>query len=220
MSFVNFRKKEINFKIVYYGPGRSGKTTNLERIHALMPDDVKGNMTMLSTQEDRTLYFDFLPLKSDAIPGFVSRFQLYTVPGQPIYDKTRQLVLIGADAVVFVADSQWEQMENNVVSFDDLKMNLKAHNTSLEALPYLLQFNKRDLPNVAPIKYMDFLMNQGETRTTFIDAIATKDIGVDVTLNLICKMVMAKFIKDNNMSPGNLDQATTVAVPQPERVHA
>jgi hypothetical protein len=214
MSFVNFRKKEINFKIVYYGPGRSGKTTNLERIHAMMPDDIKGNMTMLSTQEDRTLYFDFLPLKSNAIPGFTTRFQLYTVPGQPIYDKTRQLVLIGSDGVVFVADSQWEQMENNVLSFEDLKVNLKSHNSSLEALPYVLQFNKRDLPNVAPIKYMDFLINQGETRTTYVDAIAMKDIGVDVTLNLICKMVMAKFIKDNNMSATNIEETASVAVTQ------
>jgi signal recognition particle receptor subunit beta len=219
MSFVNFRKKEINFKIVYYGPGRSGKTTNLERIHTMMPDDIKGNMTMLSTQEDRTLYFDFLPLKSNAIPGFTTRFQLYTVPGQPIYDKTRQLVLIGSDGVVFVADSQWEQMENNVLSFEDLKINLKTHNTSLELLPYVLQFNKRDLPNVAPIKYMDFLINQGGTRTTYVDAIATKDIGVDVTLNLICKMVMAKFIKDNNMSPGGLDEASSVAVTETEKSH-
>jgi mutual gliding-motility protein MglA len=217
MSFVNFRRKEINLKIVYYGPGRSGKTTNLERIHSMMPDDVKGNMTMLSTQEDRTLYFDFLPLRSDAIPGFTSRFQLYTVPGQPIYDKTRQLVLIGTDGIVFVADSQWEQMENNAISFKDLKTNLKSHNSSLESLPYILQFNKRDLPAVAPIHYMDFLLNQGETRTTYIDAVATQDIGVDVTLNLICKMVMAKFIQDNNMSPANLEKTAEVAVQQAEK---
>lgn len=212
MSFVNFRKKEINFKIVYYGPGRSGKTTNLERIHTMMPDDVKGKMTMLSTQEDRTLYFDFLPLKSDAISGFTSRFQLYTVPGQVIYDKTRQLVLIGADGVAFVADSQWDKMEENVQSFEDLKTNLKSHNTSLEQIPYVLQFNKRDLPAIAPIHYMDFLLNQGDTRTTYVDAVAAKEIGVDVTLNLICKMVMAKFIHDNNMSPGAIDKESNIAV--------
>jgi len=217
MSFVNFRKKEISLKIVYYGPGLSGKTTNLERIHAMMPDDVKGKMTMLSTKEDRTLYFDFLPLRSDAIPGFISRFQLYTVPGQPIYDKTRQLVLTGVDGVVFVADSQWEQMENNSISFEDLKTNLKTHNASLENLPYILQFNKRDLPAIAPIHYMDFLLNQGDTRTTYIDAVAVKDIGVDVTLNLVCKMVTAKFIQDNNMSSDNLNKAADVAVPQVEQ---
>lgn len=212
MSFVNFSKKEINFKIVYYGPGRSGKTTNLERIHALMPPDVKGNMVMLSTQEDRTLFFDFLPLRSDAITGFTSRFQIYTVPGQPIYDKTRQLVLIGADGVVFVADSQWEQMENNVQSFEDLKKNLEHHKTTLSKMPYVLQFNKRDLPNVAPVHYMDYMLNQGEYSTTYTSAIAAKDVGVDTTLNLICKMVMAKFIRDNNMTPGKVEEASEIAL--------
>lgn len=212
MSFVNFSKKEINFKIVYYGPARSGKTTNLERIHALMPSDVKGKMAMLSTQEDRTLYFDFLPLRSDAITGFVSRFQLYTVPGQPIYDKTRQLVLIGADGVVFVADSQWEQMENNVGSFKDLEINLAVHKTSLQDLPFVIQFNKRDLPNVAPQDYMEFLLNSGTVTTTCLPAVAAQDVAVDSTLNLICKMVMAKFIRDNNMESRSLETEASVAI--------
>lgn len=214
MSFVNFSKKEINFKIVYYGPARSGKTTNLERIHALMPNDVKGKMAMLSTQEDRTLYFDFLPLRSNAITGFTSRFQLYTVPGQPIYDKTRQLVLIGADGVVFVADSQWEQMENNVGSFKDLEVNLAVHKTSLQELPFVIQFNKRDLPNVAPQDYMEFLLNNGQVTTTCLPAVAAQDVAVDTTLNLVCKMVMAKFIRDNNMEPGNIEAASDVAIQQ------
>lgn len=217
MSFVNFSKKEINFKIVYYGPGRSGKTTNLERIHAMMPTDVKGNMVMLSTQEDRTLYFDFLPLRSDAITGFTSRFQIYTVPGQPIYDKTRQLVLIGADGVVFVADSQWEKMEENVQSIQDLKTNLAIHKTSLSVIPYVLQYNKRDLPNVAPVHYMDYLLNQGETTTTATSAIAAQDVGVDTTLNLICKIVMAKFIRDNNMAPGAVEATADIAMQATEK---
>lgn len=212
MSFVNFRNKEINFKIVYYGPARSGKTTNIERIHTMMPDDVKGKMTMLSTQEDRTLYFDFLPLQSDAITGFVSRFQLYTVPGQPIYEKTRQIVLTGADGVVFVADSQWDQMENNLESFADLKNNLKVHNLSLNEMPYVLQFNKRDLPNIAPLHYLDFILNQEEIKTAYLDAIAVKSVGVDITLNLVCKMVMAKFIEDNKMSKGGVEKTDNIAV--------
>ena len=214
MSFVNFSKKEITFKIVYYGPGRSGKTTNLERIHAMMPDDVKGNMAMLSTQEDRTLYFDFLPLRSTAIPGFTSKFQLYTVPGQPIYDRTRQLVLIGADGVVFVADSQWDKMEENVESLEDLKTNLQTHKTSLDAMPYVIQFNKRDLPEVAPVHYLNFLLNHGETRTVCFNAVACKGVGVDVALNMICKMVMAKFIHDNHMAPGGIAEANDIAVHQ------
>jgi signal recognition particle receptor subunit beta len=212
MSFVNFGTREITFKIVYYGPALSGKTTNLERIHTLMPKDVKGDMAMLSTQQDRTLYFDFLPLKSDAIKGYTSKFQLYTVPGQPIYDRTRRLVLTGADGVVFVADSQWDQMQNNVESLEDFKNNLKIHNTTLEEMPYLLQFNKRDLDNVAPPHYLDFLLNQGEKRVTYVNAVAKDCIGVDTTLNIICKMVMAKFIQDNNISQANLEQTSSIAV--------
>ncbi|MDI6775605.1 MAG: hypothetical protein QME60_09545, partial [Verrucomicrobiota bacterium] len=118
MAFVNFARREISFKIVYYGPALCGKTTNLEKLHEVMPEDVRGEMTMLSTRQDRTLYFDFLLLKSDAIKGFVSRFQLYTVPGQPIYNETRRLVLTSVDGLVFVAASQWEEMENNSDSFE------------------------------------------------------------------------------------------------------
>ncbi|MDA0576683.1 MAG: gliding-motility protein MglA, partial [Verrucomicrobia bacterium] len=126
MSFVNFEKKEISFKIVYYGPPMGGKTTNLSHLHEVMPSGVRGNLTMLSTQQDRTLYFDFLPLQSSVIKGFISRFQLYTVPGQPIYDRTRRIVLTGADAIVFVADSQWAQMTANAESLENLNTNLVA----------------------------------------------------------------------------------------------
>lgn len=199
MAFVNFGKKEINFKIVYYGPPLCGKTTNLEYLHASMPDHLKGQMTMLSTREDRTLYFDFLPLKSDAIKGFISRFQLYTVPGQPVYDQTRRIVLTGADGIVFVADSQWDQMENNVSSFKNLQENLNTHKRSLNDTPYVLQFNKRDLPNVAPSHYMDFLLNQGETRAEYFDVVAISGEGVYESLNLICRIVMAQFIEANKM---------------------
>jgi small GTP-binding protein len=200
MSFVNFGKKEINFKIVFYGPPLCGKTTNLEQLHEIMPDDVKGKMTMLSTQEDRTLYFDFLPLKSDAIKGFTSRFQLYTVPGQTVYNQTRRIVLTGTDGLVFVADSQWDEMEHNVESFENLQENLITHNRSLDETPYVLQFNKRDLDAIAPPEYMDFLLNQREAKAMYFEAVAMNGIGVDETLNMICKMVMAQFVKENNMS--------------------
>jgi mutual gliding-motility protein MglA len=194
MSFVNFGKREINFKVVYYGPPLCGKTTCLEFLHQIMPDNVKGQMTMLSTQQDRTLYFDFLPLRSNAIKGFVSRFQLYTVPGQAIYNQTRRLVLTGVDGLVFVADSQWEMMEPNVESFANLEENLSTYNRALDDIPYVLQFNKRDMPSVAPNHYMDYLLNRRTKKAIYFESVATKGAGVQEALNMICKMVMAQFI--------------------------
>jgi len=170
MAFVNLEKREINFKIVYYGPPLSGKTTNLEYLHSVMPENARGDMTMLSTREDRTLYFDFLPLKSDVIRNFVSRFQLYTVPGQTIYNQTRRIVLTGVDGVVFVADSQWEEMEHNSESFMNLQENLQTYNRKLEEIPYLLQFNKRDLPDIAQVEHMDFMLNQLDEKAQFLES--------------------------------------------------
>lgn len=199
MSFVNFDKKEISFKIVYYGPPMGGKTSNLAYLHDVMPAGVRGDLTMLSTQQDRTLYFDFLPLQSTVIKGFISRFQLYTVPGQPIYDRTRRIVLTGADGVVFVADSQWSQMASNADSFENLKANLIAHGRSLDTTPYVIQLNKRDLPEVAPAAYMEFMLNRGEWRADCIEGVAVKGTGVTATLNRICKLVLAQFIEEHHM---------------------
>jgi signal recognition particle receptor subunit beta len=204
MSFVNFGKREINFKIVYYGPPLGGKTTNLEHLHSVIPDESRGPMTMLSTRQDRTLFFDFLPLQSNAIKGFVSRVQLYTVPGQTIYNQTRRLVLNSVDGVVFVADSQWDQMENNVESFSNLEENLKSYGLALNDVSYVLQFNKRDLPNIAPVHYMDFMLNQRESKAPGFEAVAVDGGGVHDTLNMVSKMVMAKFIEDHSM-PVNED---------------
>ncbi len=146
MSLVNFTTREITCKIVYYGPGRSGKTTNLQYIYTQVPDDRKGRMVSLATQTDRTLFFDFLPLDLGTISGFTTKFQLYTVPGQVYYNATRKLVLQGADGVVFVADSQVRQMDENVESLQNLQSNILEHGIDVRALPLVLQYNKQDLP--------------------------------------------------------------------------
>ena len=147
MSLVNYQTREITCKIVYYGPGRSGKTTNLHYIYGQVPEDRKGKMVSLATQTDRTLFFDFLPLDLGTISGFSTRFQLYTVPGQVYYQTTRKLVLQGADGVVFVADSQARQLEENIESFQDLHQNLSEQSVDPRAIPLVIQYNKQDLPS-------------------------------------------------------------------------
>ena len=146
MSLVNYATREITCKIVYYGPGRSGKTTNLHYIYGQVPDERKGKMVSLATQTDRTLFFDFLPLDLGTISGFTTRFQLYTVPGQVYYQATRKLVLQGADGVVFVGDSQRRQLEENVESMQDLHANLAEHGIDARTVPLVIQYNKQDLP--------------------------------------------------------------------------
>src|ERR1700745_2918754 len=146
MSIINYASREIQFKIVYYGPALCGKTTNLGYIHKRINPDNRGDLVSLWNAADRTLFFDFLPLNAVVIKGFVTKFQLYTVPGQVIYNATRQLVLRSTDGVVFVADSQWEKMEENVESFKNLAENLALQNVNLDDMPLVLQYNKRDLP--------------------------------------------------------------------------
>jgi signal recognition particle receptor subunit beta len=146
VSLVNFTTREITCKIVYYGPGRSGKTTNLQYIYGRVPDDRRGQMVSLATQTDRTLFFDFLPIELGAISGFTTRFQLYTVPGQVYYNATRKLVLQGADGVVFVADSQARQLDENVESMQNLHANLLEQGLDVRTIPMVLQYNKQDLP--------------------------------------------------------------------------
>src|SRR3954467_15909386 len=150
MSLVNFTAREITCKIVYYGPGRSGKTTNLQYIFGRVPESRRGRMVSLATQTDRTLFFDFLPLDLGTISGFTTRFQLYTVPGQSYYAATRKLVLQGADGVVFVADSRRRQMDENVESFQDLHEPLAGHALDPRTVPIVLQYNKQDLPRELP----------------------------------------------------------------------
>ena len=159
MSFINYSSREINCKIVYYGPGLCGKTTNLQYIYNKTNPEAKGKMISLATETERTLFFDFLPLSLGEIRGFRTRFHLYTVPGQVFYDASRKLILKGVDGVVFVADSQVERMEANIESLDNLRINLKEQGYDLDKVPFVMQYNKRDLPNAVPVEELRKVLN-------------------------------------------------------------
>jgi mutual gliding-motility protein MglA len=201
MAFVNYASREIQLKIVYYGPALCGKTTCLEVIHRMVRDDHKGSLTSLDTAKDRTLFFDFMPLVADAVKGFTTRFQMYTVPGQVMYNMTRRIVLRGVDGVVFVADSQWAEMAANVDSFQNLIENLKLQGANLDDIPYVLQYNKRDLPGVAPIHYLEFLLNNRGVQHPSFPSVATDGTGVFDALNMISRLVLHKFVKGAAAKP-------------------
>ena len=200
MAIINQATKELQVKIVYYGPALGGKTTNLVQVHdhVQTSEGNKGKLVSLATSSDRTLFFDFLPIEAVAIRGFRTKFQLYTVPGQVIYNTTRQLVLRGVDGIVFVADSQYEKMEENVKSFHNLEENLKTLDLDLKEIPYVLQYNKRDLPNAAPVEYMEFLLNNREVQVPSFTGTAHKCQGIFETLNMITRMLLHKFINEGN----------------------
>ena len=188
MSFINYAAREINVKIVFYGPGLCGKTTNLQYIYEKSSPQQKGKLISLATETDRTLFFDFLPLDLGAVRGFKTRFHLDTVPGQVFYDASRKLILKGVDGVVFVADSQEARMDANVESLRNLEDNLSENGFELKTVPYVLQFNKRDLPSAMLVDDMYRLLNfKGEP--TF-EAVATKGIGVFETLKAVAKQVL------------------------------
>ena len=193
MSFINYLSREINCKIVYYGPGLCGKTTNLQHIYQKTNPDVKGKMISLATETERTLFFDFLPLALGEIRGFKTRFHLYTVPGQVFYDASRKLILKGVDGVVFVADSQIERMEANIESLDNLKVNLREQGYELDKIPYVVQYNKRDVPNAAPLEEMQKLCNP--LGVPEYEACATTGEGVFETLKAVAKLVLADLKK-------------------------
>jgi len=200
MAAINYASKEIYFKIVYYGPGMCGKTTNLQYIHSSLDNERKGNLVSLATEGDRTLFFDFLPVDAARVHDFVTKFQLYTVPGQVYYNSTRKMVLKGVDGIVFVADSQYQKMEENVESFRNLEENLKEYNYNLDEIPCVLQFNKRDLPEVAPTYYPDFLLNRRSRRMYSFESVATTGQGVFPTLNQISKLVLHKMNNELKIS--------------------
>ena len=193
MSFINFPAREINCKLVYYGPGLGGKTANLQWIYENTGSNLKGKMISLATETDRTLFFDFLPLDLGSIRGFTTRFHLYTVPGQVFYDASRKLIPKGVDGVVFVADSQEERMEANIESIRNLEQNLKEHGFELATIPYALQFNKRDLPNVLAVEEMYRTLNYKREPT--FEAVATTGIGVFDTLKSVAKQILIELKK-------------------------
>jgi hypothetical protein len=199
MAIINQASKELQVKIVFYGPAVCGKTTNLVQVHDHVQAVAgnKGKLVSLATSSDRTLFFDFLPIEAMAIKGFKTKFQLYTVPGQVIYNTTRQLVLRGVDGIVFVADSQYDKMEENVKSFENLEENLRSLNLKLDDIPFVLQYNKRDMPNAAPIEFMDYLLNNREEQVPAFPACAHKCEGVFETLNMITRLLLQKFIAES-----------------------
>ena len=193
MSFINYSSREINCKIVYYGPGLCGKTTNLHYIYKKTNPDSKGKMISLATETERTLFFDFLLLALGEIRGFKTRFHLYTVPGQVFYDASRKLILKGVDGLVFVADSQVERMEANVESVENLRINLAEQGYNLDAVPYVVQYNKRDLPNAVPVAEMKKALNPRGVPD--FEAIASEGNGVFDTLKAIAKQVIMELKK-------------------------
>jgi len=193
MTFINYAAREINCKIVYYGPGLGGKTTNLQYIYNKTAPERKGKMISLATEADRTLFFDFLPLDLGNIRGFSTRFHLYTVPGQVFYDASRKLILKGVDGVVFVADSQPERMEANVESIRNLESNLKDHGFDLVTMPMALQFNKRDIAGAVPSDEMYRMLNYKREPT--FEAVATDGRGVFDTLKAVAKQVLVELRK-------------------------
>jgi signal recognition particle receptor subunit beta len=213
MVSINYSAREVCCKIVYYGPGLSGKTTNLQYVHAKVPQNTRGKLISLATEADRTLYFDFLPINIGTINGFTAKFQLYTVPGQVYYNATRKLVLRGVDGVVFVADSQPDKMDENIESLTNLEENLLEYGYNLDELPMVIQYNKRDLPGVLPVDALNARLNP--RRLPCFEASASIGNGVFDTLKLVIKLVLEKA--KSVQAPGSA-HAQPAAATQPRAV--
>jgi signal recognition particle receptor subunit beta len=211
MVQINFALKEVNCKIVYYGPGMSGKTTNLEIVHQKAPEENKGELTSISTDGDRTLFFDFMPLDLGNVAGMRTKFQLYTVPGQVYYNSTRKLVLQGVDGVIFVADSDPDKMDENIESYDNLIENLQEYGKDVRELPHVIQYNKRDLPNALSVEEMDKQMNKFGVPT--FEAIAKTGEGVFPTLKVLAGMVLESIDRMDNRRAQ--PKAPAAEAPQP-----
>jgi len=191
MTFINYASREINCKIVYYGPGLCGKTTNLQFIYEKTNPNSKGRLISLATETDRTLFFDFLPLDLGTVRGFKTRFHLYTVPGQVFYDASRRLILKGVDGVIFVADSQQERREANIESLQNLEANLKTQGFDMRVTPYVLQLNKRDLPTATPAA--DLIAELQYKGEPVVEAVASQGLGVFETLKAVVKLILVEL---------------------------
>ncbi len=192
MSTINFSAHEINFKIVYYGPGMSGKTTNLKKIYENIPQESKGEMVSLATEDERTLFFDFLPLDLGEVNGFKTRFHLYTVPGQVFYNSSRKLILRGVDGVIFVGDSAPNRLRANAESLRNLRENLIEYSLNLDDLPFVIQINKRDLPEALPLDMISQVLNPSGKIPIF-GAVAAKNEGVIEPLREVSRLVLEKL---------------------------
>jgi len=222
MALFNYASKEITIKIVYYGPGLSGKTTNLQYLHSIFEPSKRGKLISLATEADRTLFFDFLPVEIGKISDFSIRFQLYTVPGQVRYNATRKLVLKGADAVVFVADSQNEMREQNLESIRNMRENLIANNVNPDDIPIILQFNKRDLSNIASVDELNMDLNE-QGRYEWKEAVAVNGTGVEETFHRITNLVMKGIAEKHKITilpPEELVEAVVDEKPLPEKAGA
>jgi signal recognition particle receptor subunit beta len=206
MVQINFANKEIQCKIVYYGPGMSGKTTNLEVVHKKAPVNAKGDLTSIATEGDRTLFFDFMPLDLGNIAGIKTKFQLYTVPGQVYYNSTRKLVLQGVDGIVFVADSQAEKVDENIEAIDNLKGNLKEYGRDLDSIPVVFQWNKRDLPTALTVEELEKKLNP--LGAPSFEAVASTGEGVFPTLKALASLVLESINRDKK-------DGASAAMPQP-----
>jgi len=188
MSLINYASREINCKIVYYGPGLGGKTTNIKYIYSKIAPGIRGKLISLATELDRTLFFDFLPVDVGQIKGFKTRFHLYTVPGQVYYNASRKLILKGVDGIIFVADSQIERFDDNIDSIENMKENLAGLGLDVLNLPMVIQYNKRDLPNITPLDRLETVLNP--RKLSSFEAVATQGIGVFDTLKACSKLVI------------------------------
>ena len=193
MAVVNHDTKEVSFKLVYCGTPMGGKTTNLNYIHSRIDGTQRGDLVSLATSSDRTLFFDFLPIQTVVINGYKTRFMLYTVPGQVHYNATRQMVLKGVDGIIFVADSQIDRMEENLTAWRGMERNLQDNQTPLSSLPLVMQYNKRDLPGIAPVQYLQFVLNNGPQRFPHYEAAAASGANVFATLNALAQEVLQRF---------------------------
>jgi mutual gliding-motility protein MglA len=212
MVQINFALKEVNCKVVFYGPGMSGKTTNLEIVHQKAPEENKGELTSISTDGDRTLFFDFMPLDLGNVAGMRTKFQLYTVPGQVYYNSTRKLVLQGVDGIIFVADSDPDKMDENVESYSNLIENLAEYGKDIRELPHVIQYNKRDLPNALPVAEIDKIMNKFGVPT--FEAVAYTGEGVFPTLKTLAAMVLESIEKIDGRNPRKAAPAPSAAKPE------